>query len=522
MNESLRARVARIAGRVPPPGDVLGMPEPAPVPSASGAYGHIWSPMAADVSSRMVTRQGDAGGGSGNTPLTRPFRSARAATGAAARQSFRPLSPLRSTPGSQDQNPTVLRRRTDALTVAWRLDPTCLELLRTRAELAQNLRQAVSVDFASGFSVSLSPTMTADLWRWHSGEARGELRLGAPGGWTFELTFDALFLATHDPGEVIERARAIAQSFGTVADFGPDNERVRRGDEACDLVGFPLEDIFADELIVKRAPRATRTGFAEPDTRKVYVRNRSVTGWTVCPGAPFMARVYNKTEELACAGREGKRGTEQDLWAASGWNGFDAVTRVEFQLRTEVLQNGFEVVTTDGVLETVRARTMPEYFGARDALWNYASRVWLTWRERDDEERVTRWKIVDAWRAVQDATYADNAPVPYARIRPQRKGAPPAQARGAAISALAGSGRLSVPDAPPTMGHDERDYARALEGYLRRMMRILFRDVADVIADDELRRHGPEKAATRIYEALLAALARYRGSGTVAREAVAA
>jgi len=51
----------------------------------------------------------------------------------------------------------------------------------------------------------------------------------------------------------------------------------------------------------------------------------------------LMGRIYDKSAELALPGREEKLSIERERWRLGGWNGSEAVTRVEFQHRGEYL-----------------------------------------------------------------------------------------------------------------------------------------------------------------------------------------
>lgn len=111
------------------------------------------------------------------------------------------------------------------------------------------------------------------------------------------------------------------------------------------------------------------------------------TGYRFGRGGPLVARIYDKDAEIEHSGKAWMH----DIWAANGWDGETPVTRVEFQLRRDVLKEmGIETV------EAVRARM--------GDLWRYLSNDWLRLVEyrRADTNR-DRWPVRPFWRRVMKA-----------------------------------------------------------------------------------------------------------------------
>ncbi len=411
--------------------------------------------------------------------------------------------------------PHFLGCRTDGLTVAYAvdLDEATLAVLRERYEVARDVGAAVELVLPSGLCVSLKRTGGIDTFYWESLEGRGRVHLNAPGGWRLEITFDAVYLATHSRGEIVTCARRIAQGFGAIGpNFHAGNERVRRGDLCADFSKFPLQDIESRALVTQR--RARVCAYAEQqklDGRKRYTVNDRVTGWTVCPGARLMLRVYDKTEELALEGREHKRDLEEDIWKGAGWHRGERVTRVEFQYRTDVLQ-------------ALGVHTLDDYFTTEDKLWAYGTQTWFSLRV-PSEQRKARWALDPRWDEVQQVTFRSRVPAPRKRER-RRGGVQVGQARGGVLSLLGGTGRLArigLVTADGEVLACERQFverwdARTASAWVRQRYRDYFRDAALLVAETELDRHGPREAARRLIARVNGVVARF--SDCASEEAV--
>jgi len=186
-------------------------------------------------------------------------------------------------------------------------------------------------------------------------------------GWTIEIIWYAQELARRGLEACIAESAAIAAMTGEVlqsrlrridlcADI--DGWEIRREDEEC-LAKRPRArtsiDYGAANDTFEREPQPIRCGpgctLQVPPPKRpsatctchainAYgtggpMARRKITGLSVGRGGAFMARIYDKRAELERD--EDRRGLEEERWRASGWDGQSSVTRVEFQIRGQGL-----------------------------------------------------------------------------------------------------------------------------------------------------------------------------------------
>lgn len=108
-----------------------------------------------------------------------------------------------------------------------------------------------------------------------------------------------------------------------------------------------------------------------------YAQDQAFTGWLVGAGGPLMARLYNKRIELRKSGKT----YLEPLWREAGWDGEQAVWRLEFQFKREVL-------------DQLGLSSVPGVLGNLNGLWSYATTEWLklTIPSESDQTR-SRWPI---------------------------------------------------------------------------------------------------------------------------------
>ena len=321
--------------------------------------------------------------------------------------------------------PWLLGCRADALVVAFRLDPERLSrAVETRMRLAE--------ETAGPVELALGPASVA---------LRGTLDWRATGGWHLELVARAAFLATHPLTQVIDHCSVVARSFAPVVD-GP---RLRRVDLAADFMQFSIDASDRHRLATTRAHVTEFSTTAKDldavgslgDTVDVRTHSNAVhriTGFTIAPGNPVSARIYDKTAELRCPGRDEKRAIEHGIWEARGWKGQGSVTRVEFQLR-----NVF--------LDDVQLRDADGLPAKLDGLWQLCVK-WLRMIVPDSATRRSRCALDPRWAAVTAVVF-DHEASPIARAR-KRGGASARHAFGTVLSFAASSRRLERHDC----GHD--------------------------------------------------------------------
>ncbi len=412
--------------------------------------------------------------------------------------------------------PRFLACRTDALTVAYTVvfDEPVLEFIRARHAEALKQHMTVELTLPSGLRVALKPTRGTRFF-WECEEGRGVIDVGGAGGWTLEITFDAIFLTTHSHPDIIGAARRIAAGFGTIrggaAGFHENNERVRRGDLCADFVHFSLQDMHFRQFLVRGNGRTCTFSQLELEAPlRRYVVNAKITGWVACPGGQVMGRLYDKTQELKLAAHEHKRQLEEEIWTQAGWQVGERVTRVEFQFRTTALKQ-------------LHVHTLEDYFGCEDKLWSYATQCWLSVRELGTGKRRTKWPIDERWNAAIWVTFFQRVSAPPRRER-RRGGVSVGQARGATLSLLGGSGRLNRVENGPSAGpnasmlQEEREAAR----WVREQYRDYFRDAAMVVAEYDIKRFGAVEAARLLGERVNGFVARFASAEAASLPQVAA
>jgi hypothetical protein len=112
-----------------------------------------------------------------------------------------------------------------------------------------------------------------------------------------------------------------------------------------------------------------------------YSVEREFSGWMIGAGGVVSCRLYNKTLEI----RQSKKTYLFELWNKAGWNGYDPVWRLEFQLKREILtQKGLGKLT--------------EVIDNLNGLWSYATTEWLrlSLPNMDDQTR-SRWPVHPLW-----------------------------------------------------------------------------------------------------------------------------
>jgi len=343
--------------------------------------------------------------------------------------------------------------RVDALVLAFDVtfDPAVCEVFeRAWSEAAELGGTSLSL---RGLTVSVRRSRIPHRLALETADWRGVVEWDGR-AWGLELVARAEWLALEPIELVVDDLREVAKVCGEIR-----SERLRRVDLCADFSGWNLSEDDANGYVVH--PRARVTGYTElrkPDERhpngvprcQTYrQRDGKVTGHTVCPGNPLMARVYDKTAELAHAcppmngiawkpwpRRESKAAFEFRRWLESGWDGVGNVTRLEFQLRGEVLQELCER-RVDAVLTEL------------DSWWAYCvgdgmdHLGWMRLVLPGTATRLRRCELDPRWVAVRAVVFRHKQ---AAAVRVRVRGfATSAQAWGAALGALGEADTLIVP-----------------------------------------------------------------------------
>ncbi len=156
-----------------------------------------------------------------------------------------------------------------------------------------------------------------------------------------------------------------------------------------------------------------------------YAQDHAFTGWLIGAGGTLMARLYNKRIELQKSGKS----YLEPLWREAGWDSQQAVWRLEFQFKREVL-------------DQLGLSSVPGVLGNLNGLWSYATTEWLklTIPSESDKTR-SRWPIHPLWMLLASVDWeTDGGPLlrEYSPVR-----APSLEWVGRrALSALASIGAL--------------------------------------------------------------------------------
>jgi hypothetical protein len=141
-----------------------------------------------------------------------------------------------------------------------------------------------------------------------------------------------------------------------------------------------------------------------------HFKRERLTGYSIAPGNPIHARIYDKAEELRTKGSDDKRVIEQSLWERNVWwpkwsegqqGPQEPVTRVEVQFRGEALDRWPD------------ARTPHLLRWQVDTMWAYFSQRWLriVAPESAWQRKMRRRARVDEgrWGVVQRANFGGAA-----------------------------------------------------------------------------------------------------------------
>lgn len=336
----------------------------------------------------------------------------------------------------------ALAARVDALEIAYRgklRDDVRAQLEAGLADLKANGAACVEI---AGNVFALGRGSRSGWWNLQIGTCHVIISDDASlQNWVVSVKTLAHALATHGPRVCVAIARTIADAVIDVA----LEERVRRVDLCADFVAFPLDGIESSQFMTPRRANV-RAHFIDP-TRTSNAKRDRCTGFTVGKGA-LSARVYDKTQELIDKPNDEKREIEHALWRRGDWNGHDAVTRVEFQLRGDALKELW-----DGEL-----RDPDRLLSKLDSIWQYGCRDWLRLIDLASATRRDRCANDVRWSAVQAARFTEHAVAEPLRVR--RRGA--ARARSALGVTLGFAARADFLDALINLDDgEERGEARS-------------------------------------------------------------
>jgi len=183
----------------------------------------------------------------------------------------------------------------------------------------------------------------------------------------------------------VDELTRVVSGLGTLTDLAS----VSRVDLCVDFItSFPVEDISVREWVTR--------------ARKIsqHTVGRQASGFSIAQSGAVSGRLYNKTLEM----QSRPRPYLESIWQASGWDGQQAVWRLEFQFRRQALRD----------LGVVRYVEMREVLSG---LWQYASQKWLrhTIPSASDSTQ-SRWPTSPFWQVLQQASWPDCSDRPLERL----------------------------------------------------------------------------------------------------------
>jgi hypothetical protein len=360
-------------------------------------------------------------------------------------------------------------------------------MLNARLALATNVGTGVVVDIGES-EFELFSRSRDGWWKLQNADGSVVIEEKAAKGWTIEFRPSALMLKRAGCRVALAFGRVIAANLLRKV----EGERLRRGDLAVDVTGFGLRGIEPKSWVAARRATVQAIG-----TLGDYLRAGKRTGFVVGKTA-IMFRAYDKIEELALAKNEGeKRDDTLAGWRKNGWNGEDDVTRCEFEVRGDALDE-----IDGGCLRD------PEVFLDRlDALWGYCTRIWLRLCEVGMNERRDRWRTDVRWEALQRVSFGQDDGEIATRTRRRH----PARARLAVsvsmnYAAVAGViHRLPIEDAIAHVASWSEERASA---YVHERVGVAMIAAGEAAAAEIIESRGPRGAAAFLIEKQNAACAR--------------
>lgn len=114
------------------------------------------------------------------------------------------------------------------------------------------------------------------------------------------------------------------------------------------------------------------------------------TGWTIGQGGDILARLYDKTVEI----EKSRKDYLKEIWEKHGWDTFQRVWRLEFQLRR-------------GLLGEMKINTPQNLTEQINDMWKYCTHNWLRLAIKDNTLNRTRWMTNPLWEKIQAVRFND-------------------------------------------------------------------------------------------------------------------
>ncbi len=238
-------------------------------------------------------------------------------------------------------------------------------------------------------------------------------------------------------------------------------EKVSRADISLDIAAN-LPEIDRDfHEVVTRAQNKTTFLIQS------FAKGSKLVGFKFGSG-DCLCRIYDKVEEIET---QSKKEWFYDLWKPNGYQNGDPVTRIEFQLRRDLLRS-------------MQVDTVDDLFAQIGDLWSYLTTKWLSLRDQGKDPNRSRWAIKPYWEIVQKAIGLFGKITGVIRVRqykPKLK-ALKQLARGVCVSMAAVVGASMGGHNPEALGKQFvlQDFARM---------------IGDPLFDMDVKRRGAKLAA---------------------------
>jgi len=150
-------------------------------------------------------------------------------------------------------------------------------------------------------------------------------------------------------------------------------------------------DIFTDFVTDKELESIEKVSWVTRAQKTHKYWNGDIfTGWTIGQGGDILARLYDKTVEI----EKSRKDYLKEIWEKQGWDTFQRVWRLEFQLRRELLGQ-------------MKINTFLSLQEKTNDVWRYGTQDWLRLAINDNTINRTRWMTDPLWEKIQDVRFND-------------------------------------------------------------------------------------------------------------------
>lgn len=204
-----------------------------------------------------------------------------------------------------------------------------------------------------------------------------------------QISSEVLTLA--GPVAAIESLKFIVNTLGQVQ----GTPQLSRVDPCLDFVVTQRMDAWERDSWVTRARNVNK-----------HYDGKEFSGWSIGVGGSMGARLYNKTLEI----RKSKKTYLYPIWESAGWDLQEAVWRLEFEIKRDVLKE-LQIFSFGDLLMNL------------SGLWEYATSEWLRLAIPNSSDATqSRWPCHPLWTGLQcsERWGDDQDYMPISRIRKQR------------------------------------------------------------------------------------------------------